>query len=273
MDGPKLMAEMVAAGRLKGGAAAAPAAAAADPGKLTSADIFVAIRDYVEKNAGLAAEIKTAFQFKLTGPDSAYYVDLKSAPGKVEAGTLASADCTLELSDDDFLAMTTGAADPQKLYFAGKLKIGGNVMASQKLMFLKKVDPKAAEAAIAKARAAGGGAAKPAASTAPKAAAAPAIMKALGDRLTKEPALGKELGAVVAFKVGDATWVVDGTKSPATVAEGDAKSAAAVMTIADGDLAELAKSGNVKDAFQRGKLKVDGDYKLAHRLGFLKGLA
>ncbi|HTJ85398.1 MAG TPA: SDR family NAD(P)-dependent oxidoreductase [Polyangiaceae bacterium] len=273
MDGPKLVAEMVAAGRLKGGAAAAPAAAAADPGKLTSADIFVAIRDYVEKNAGLAAEIKTAFQFKLTGPDSAYYVDLKSAPGKVEAGTLASADCTLELSDDDFLAMTTGAADPQKLYFAGKLKIGGNVMASQKLMFLKKVDPKAAEAAIAKARAAGGGAAKPAAATAPKAAAAPAIMKALGDRLTKEPALGKELGAVVAFKVGDATWVVDGTKSPATVAEGDAKSAAAVMTIADGDLAELAKSGNVKDAFQRGKLKVDGDYKLAHRLGFLKGLA
>ena len=273
MDGPKLMAEMVAAGRLKGGgAAAAPAAAAsADPAKLTSADILVAIGDYVSKNAGLAGEVKTTFQFKLTGPDSAYFVDLKASPGKVEAGTHASPDCTLELSDDDFLAMTTGGADAQKLYFAGKLKITGNVMASQKLMFLKKLDPKAAEAAIAKARAAsGGGAAKPAAAAAPKVEQAPAIMKALGERLTKEPALGKELGGVVAFKVGDKTWLVDGTKS--TVAEGDAKTAATVLTIADGDLAELAKTGNVKDAFMRGKLRADGDLHLVHRLGFMKGL-
>ena len=40
--------------------------------------------------------------------------------------------------------MVAGKADPQKLYFGGKLKISGDVMASQKLMFLKKIDPKQA---------------------------------------------------------------------------------------------------------------------------------
>ena len=44
------------------------------------------------------------------------------------------------MSDADFMDMCTGKADAQKLYFGGKLKISGNVMASQKLDFLKKID-------------------------------------------------------------------------------------------------------------------------------------
>src|SRR5690606_19749241 len=48
---------------------------------------------------------------------------------------------TLEMSDADFMDMCTGKADAQKLYFSGKLKISGDVMASQKLSFLKKLDP------------------------------------------------------------------------------------------------------------------------------------
>ena len=43
------------------------------------------------------------------------------------------------------------------------------------------------------------------------------------------------------------------------------------MTIADADLPALA-SGNVKSLYQHGKLRVDGDVSVAHRLGFLKGL-
>jgi 3-hydroxyacyl-CoA dehydrogenase/3a,7a,12a-trihydroxy-5b-cholest-24-enoyl-CoA hydratase len=45
----------------------------------------------------------------------------------------------------------------------------------------------------------------------------------------------------------------------------------ATLTIADSDLPALA-SGNVKSLYQHGKLKVDGDVTVAHRLGFLKGL-
>src|SRR5262249_47466622 len=136
--------------------------------KLTSADIFVAIRDYIERNPELPAKIATVFQFKLKTPEAAWVVDLKSGKGSVTEGT-ATADVTLELSDDDFLAMTTGAADAQKLFMSGKLKISGNIMASQKLMFLKNVNPADAKAAIVAARKAQAGSAPQAsAGAAPK---------------------------------------------------------------------------------------------------------
>ena len=38
---------------------------------------------------------------------------------------------TLSLSNSDFLDMVLGKANPQKLFMNGKLKIGGNVMASR----------------------------------------------------------------------------------------------------------------------------------------------
>jgi (3R)-3-hydroxyacyl-CoA dehydrogenase / 3a,7a,12a-trihydroxy-5b-cholest-24-enoyl-CoA hydratase / enoyl-CoA hydratase 2 len=271
IDGEKLRASMIAEGRLPAGGAAPSSAAAApaDSGKLNSGDIVVAIRDYIEKTPDLAGQIKTSFQFNLKSPDSGFYVDLKEGKGSVSTGTLASPDVTLELSDDDFMAMTTGGADPQKLYFAGKLKIGGNVMASQKLMFLKKVDPKAAEAAIAKARAAGGGGGAAAAPAAPKESKAPGIMKRLGERLAKEPALAKELGGAIGFVVDGKSWLVDGTN----VTEADVKTAAAVIKISDADLAELATSGNARDLYLHGKLKIDGDARVGHRLGVFKGLA
>ncbi len=53
--------------------------------------------------------------------------------------------------------MTSGKADPMKLYMGGKLKISGDVMASQKLDFLKKIDPKQAIEAVQKKRGGGGG--------------------------------------------------------------------------------------------------------------------
>ena len=46
---------------------------------------------------------------------------------------------------------------------------------------------------------------------------------------------------------------------------------AATLTIADSDLPTLS-TGNFKSLYQHGKLKVDGDVTVAHRLGFLKGL-
>ncbi len=167
--------------------------------------------------------------FKLTGPDSAWTIDVKNGKGSVTAGAGSEADCTLELTDADFLAMTSGKADAMKLYMGGKLKISGDVMASQKLSFLQKIDPKHALEAVMKKRG-GGAAAAPAAataSTAPAAGAsaatatAPALFKALGERLAKNPGLAKEFGAVLQFNVTNpkASWVVDLTGAGA-VSEG-----------------------------------------------------
>src|SRR6185503_17974187 len=113
------------------------------------------IGDFIAQNGGLAAEVGKTFLFRLSEPDSAWTVDLKNGKGSVTSGG-DKADCVLDLSDADFRAMVAGKADPMKLWTEKKLKISGDVMASQKLMFLKKIDRARAAEIVAKRRGAGG---------------------------------------------------------------------------------------------------------------------
>ena len=261
-----------------GAAPAGSTSAGQAPSELvpTTWDVFIAIRDHVERNPELVAKVGASYLFKVTSPDSAWVVDLKSGKGAVTEGA-GTADCTLEISEADFIDMTTGKSDPMKLFTTGKLKISGNVMASQKLSFLQKMDPAQAQAAVAKARAGGGGggaagagadAGQSAAGTA-AAAVAPAFFAALAKRLTDKPELGQELGAIIAFKIigPDSAWTIDG----AAAKEGLHGTPTTTLTLADADLAGLA-TGNARDLFLHGKLRVDGDVTVAHRLGLLKGL-
>nr|MBA3540237.1 SCP2 sterol-binding domain-containing protein [Deltaproteobacteria bacterium] len=192
---------------------------------------------------------------------------LKNGAGSVKQGE-GAADCTLELTEADLLALTQGKADAMKLFTTGKLKISGNVMASQKLQFLSKLDPTKAVEVIAKRRAAGGTAAAPAAAApaAATAANAPAFFAALTKRVAENAQLTQEVRATVKFAVTgpDATQTFAlGGKEPNTVD--------ATITIADADLAELS-AGKVRELYQRGKLRIDGDVSVAHRLGVLKSL-
>ena len=54
-------------------------------------------------------------------------------------------------------------------------------------------------------------------------------------------------------------------------AVGDGKPVATI-TVSDDDLAALSAGAAAKDLYQHGKLRVDGDVSVAHRLGVLKGL-
>ncbi len=271
---------------------AAPAASQ-DP---NSADIFVGIGKYLEKNPELAAKVGTVYLFKLTGPDSAWTVDAKNGGGKVASGAPDKPDCTLELSDPDFLDMCTGKADPQKLYFGGKLKISGNVMASQKLEFLKKIDPQmvldawkartgggagagagAAPAAATPAKAPAAAAKVEAPAAPAKAAAAPEIFEKLKERLAANPGLANETAAAVAFRIKapNAEWTVDLKAEGGAVKIGVDKAADVTLTLSDEDFAAMVRgSESAQHLFQAGKMRVDGDIRIAaHRLGFLKGLA
>jgi 3-hydroxyacyl-CoA dehydrogenase/3a,7a,12a-trihydroxy-5b-cholest-24-enoyl-CoA hydratase len=262
---PKLMEEQL---KSSGGGAVAPAAAASGP---TSADIFAAIAKHIGMNKGMGDQIKTVFQFVLKSPDSAWYLDMKSGDGKVEQGIASAPDVTLELADEDFVAMSTGKADPNKLYFGGKMKVTGNVMASQKLAFLQKIDPKLLETRAP-------AAAKPAAAkpAAPKAAQSGAIFAKLAEKLTKDAkAVTGLAGKVVQFMVSapDASWLVDLSGKSPKVEQGSSDKATAVFGIADEDLAALAGGkADIRDLFQRGKLRVDGDVKLARELAVLNKL-
>jgi 3-hydroxyacyl-CoA dehydrogenase/3a,7a,12a-trihydroxy-5b-cholest-24-enoyl-CoA hydratase len=260
--------------KLRGAGSNVPAAAAAPSGEPTSSEAFAVIKDYIESNAGLAAEIGKTFLFRLSAPDSAWIVDLKNGKGSVAASTAdAKADCILDLSDADFCAMTAGKADPMKLWTEKKLKIGGDIMASQKLMFLKKIDPKRGAEVVAKLRAAGGGGAAATAKTATaskKDPKAPAIFKALGERLAKTPNLAKEVGAVVKFVVDDRSYLAD-FKGAGTIKEA-AGTADVTLKMSDDDLEALAKGEALRDLFLHGRVRIDGDTRIAHKLTFLKGL-
>ena len=270
------------AGQVAGGASVGTGgpAAAANDGEPTSAEAFAVIRDHIEKNGDLAGSIQKTFLFRLSGPDSAYLIDLKNGKGSVApAQGSDKADCTLDMSDQDFREMVAGKADAQKLYFGGKLKIGGDIMASQKLMFLKKIDPARAIEVVKKLRGAGGGAAASApaaaaAPAAPKTAKAPSIVKALTDRIGKTPGIAKEVGAVVQLVVTnpDAAFVVDLTGNGA-VTEGKNDKATVTLKLADDDLEALAKGESLRDLYQHGRIRIDGDVRVAHKLTFFKGLA
>ncbi|MBK9263333.1 MAG: SDR family NAD(P)-dependent oxidoreductase [Polyangiaceae bacterium] len=289
IDPQQAMAAIAAHKKAKGGAtAAAPAAAAPaqeTPGSI-AADVFIGIRDYIEKNPQLVEKVKTIFQFDLKSPDSTWTIDLKNGKGSVFEGPGAEkSDTQLEITVEDWLAMASGKADPQQLYFGGKLKISGNLMASQKLNFMKKIDPEQAKAAIAahKGKAATKAeapkAAAPAASAPAKADAGPgvvAVFDALRDRIAKSPEMAKEVDAVVEFRLTgpDSDWHVDFAGGHTTVSTGRAKEPAAVITMSTEDFLALVR-GTESDArlFQTGKMRVDGEVRIAsHRLGFLKGL-
>jgi 3-hydroxyacyl-CoA dehydrogenase/3a,7a,12a-trihydroxy-5b-cholest-24-enoyl-CoA hydratase len=257
-----------------GGAPAAAAEAAAPT--ITAAMTFEGIGAYVAKTPDLVKQVNMVYQFKLSSPDSAWVLDLKA--GNVKAGTGDKADCTLALSNSDWLDMVSGKADPMKLFQGGKLKISGNVMASQKLDFLKKIDkssmpvPSGVEGPTASAA----GAAPAAAAEAPASTEviAPKVFKALQERLAKNPGLAKEVDAVIAFKVKDAGFEFTAELkggSPAVKPGFDAKAGTRIV-LNDEALAALSKGESAQTLFQHGQLRIDGDLAAAHRLGFLKQL-
>jgi 3-hydroxyacyl-CoA dehydrogenase/3a,7a,12a-trihydroxy-5b-cholest-24-enoyl-CoA hydratase len=253
-----------------GGGAPAAAAAPAAPKGPSSADVFAAIGLYLKANPDVGAKVAKVYQFKLSNPASTWTLDLKA--NAVNPGETAKPECTLDLSDEDFMAMTAGKANPMKLFTSGKLKITGDVMASQKLDFLQKIDRAAMEASLAKSKPAAAAEAPAKTAEPAKSAAAPGIFKALAERLAANPGLAAELGAVTVFTVTepDGQWSVEG----AAVTSGKAAGAQAFITLRDEDLRALAAgSADARSLYQHGKIRVDGDVHVAHRLGILKGTA
>ena len=134
--------------------------AAAPSGEPTSADIFAAIGDYLEPNPAMAAKIgKTSSSSSSAGPTASWTVDLKNGKGSRRRqarrqGRLHARALRRRLHARWSPARPTRRSSSS----SGKLKIGGNVMASQKLKFLKKIDPKQAAEVVAKMRGAAGAA-------------------------------------------------------------------------------------------------------------------
>ncbi len=239
------------------GGSDAPATAPSGP---TSADVFRGIGIFLGQNPDIPKGVGKVFQFKLSEPDSVWTIDASGDTGVTEGETIKP-DCTLELTDADFVAMTKGEKDPQKMYFGGELKIGGDIMASQKLTFLQKVEEKHVTEAM-KNRPSGGET-----KAAPKKAAKEPFAPKLMDSLTVK----KNGGAKVQLLVTDpdGAWFVD--LGEGSVKPGTYEGADTTLTLDDESLAELAKGeADAATLFQKGKLRVDGDLAPARDLGWLR---
>lgn len=244
-----------------------------------AAQVVEMLSSYVSQHPELVGSVGKVYQWHVQNPAMDFVLDLKNGDGAVTSGT-AEHDCSIELDESDLMGMMRGEADAQKLYFAGKLKIAGDIMASQKLQFLADMDPAevqaalqagaaAAEAAPAKA------ASQPAAAKPAKELSSPKVFAALTQKLAEDASAKNGAAGVLQFNILDAdqAWAVDFTDAKARVAEGEAAHPTTTFSLNDADLAALvAGKADVRDLHQRGQLRVDGDIRQVHELGFLTGL-
>jgi len=98
--------------------------------------VFDELAKRVAANPSLVQAIAGVYQWNITGPGGKTQIwtaDLKNGKGSVSVGKPDKADCTLNVSDEDFVAIMTGKANSQQLFMQGKLKIQGNMALAMKL--------------------------------------------------------------------------------------------------------------------------------------------
>jgi putative sterol carrier protein len=89
------------------------------------------------KNPDKAKEVNAVYLFKITGDNGGEWtVDLASSPPNVKKGAHGTANCTIEIAHDDFLAMMGNQALGMQFFFTGKLKVSGDQMLAMKLQKL-----------------------------------------------------------------------------------------------------------------------------------------
>ena len=102
---------------------------------MKSAALFDAMSAAVKtKGPELVKMGGAVFQFIISdgGADGKFVLDLKNGSGSAKKGE-DTADCTITMKDDDFMAMAEGKLDGMQAFMGGKLKIKGNMMLAQKL--------------------------------------------------------------------------------------------------------------------------------------------
>jgi len=117
-------------------APAAPAPAAAATSGFKSAAVFDQIKGKVASDASLVKAVNGVYLFEIAagGKKENWTVDLKTCtPGTVKQGAHGKPDVTITVDDDNFVALSTGKANPQTLFMQGKLKIKGNMGLAMKL--------------------------------------------------------------------------------------------------------------------------------------------
>jgi 3-hydroxyacyl-CoA dehydrogenase/3a,7a,12a-trihydroxy-5b-cholest-24-enoyl-CoA hydratase len=258
-------------------AASAQSARAVDEG-VTLADVFGGIKAFVAAKPALVAETKTSFQFVFHNPESSWFIDLKNGTGAVGSGQIDKPDVTIELDAEHIDTLFGGDLGAvQKLYFGGKMKVHGNVMASNKLTVLSGMDKALVEQAQAARVAAGGGAASEAAAPAADEAVTLAdVFGGIKAFVATKPELVEQTKTSFQFTFHnpESSWFIDLRNAPGSVGAGTAVKpdvtieldSQYVDTLFGGDLAAVQK------LFFGGQLKISGNVMASNKLTVLAGM-
>ncbi len=106
------------------------------PAEPTPAAIFEHMAARVAADPQLPAKINARFQFDLAGKQGGSWVVDMTGAGEIRAGTLPNADCTIAMSEVDFVALAQGKINPMAAFSSGKLTVTGNPMMAMKLQSL-----------------------------------------------------------------------------------------------------------------------------------------
>jgi hypothetical protein len=88
----------------------------------------------LKSNPEKAKAVGAVYCFKISGEGGGdWTVDLTADPPTCTRGDAGKAQCTIEVSNDDFQAMLGNPQVGMQLYFQGKLKVTGDPMLATKL--------------------------------------------------------------------------------------------------------------------------------------------
>mmetsp|Transcript_35960 Transcript_35960/g.72152 ORF Transcript_35960/g.72152 Transcript_35960/m.72152 type:complete len:114 (+) Transcript_35960:29-370(+) len=107
---------------------------------MASKPIFEEVKKKVESNPAVLKKVKAVYEWQLTngGETIKWTMDFKNG-AKIQEGAPEKADCTIIMSEEDFVKMMQGATSSQALFLKGKMKVKGGLQHAMKLGEVQKL--------------------------------------------------------------------------------------------------------------------------------------
>ncbi|SFS64864.1 SCP2 sterol-binding domain-containing protein [Marininema halotolerans] len=102
--------------------------------EMTTSRMFEVIESKLKEDPKPIEGMETTYRFNLSGDDGGVYeLHLNNGLAEVKAGENGDANCTIEMSDQNFKEMLLGNLNATSAFMTGKLKVKGDLSKAMKL--------------------------------------------------------------------------------------------------------------------------------------------